>query len=135
MSKLIQVLILLSISFNLRAKDIEHMRVIFQENPSTEAYIAWSTIGPIPTGRNRVYFDTVSRDKDNKYTQQKKAFLQKPYSYSFSMLHAVKLKNLKPNTTYYFKIRSGKATSREYHFKTTPNNESLSGRSGLMIIN
>lgn len=129
MSKFISGTILslfLFLSINLNAREIEHMRVIWQENPSHEAYIAWTTKGPIPTGRNRVYFDTVSRGGESgKYTMQKRAFLQKPYSYSFSMLHAVKLKDLKPNTTYYFVIRSGKDTTKEFHFKTAPKTESF----------
>lgn len=105
------------------ARDVQHMRIVWHEDPATEAYVAWTTKGLIPTGRNRVYYDTKSHGGDyKKYKYSKRAFIQKPYSYSFSFLHAVKLKDLKPSTKYFFVIRSGKDTTEEFHFITAPNN-------------
>ena len=121
MAKRIVLTLFLMLSISLQARSIHHMRVIWQEDPTTESYIGWTTKGPIPVFGNRVYYDTVSRNgKVKDYRFKKKPYLQKPYPYSVSMLHAVKLKNLTPDTTYYFVIKSGKDVSKEYHFRTAP---------------
>jgi len=98
-------------------------RVIWTKNPQTQATIAWSTaekapnsgifIGPKSTGGNpQDYPNSVKAQNNGKYSGDQELYY-----------HHVRLKDLKPSTTYYFMMASGNETSPELHFRTAPENE------------
>lgn len=114
----------------LAKKEVKHLRLIWQDNPMTETYVAWTTKGLVPTFGNRVCYDTAPKNgKIELYSKCKKAYLQKPVSYGFSMVHGVKLKDLTPGTKYYFVVKSGKTITKEFNFITAP----ASGNFELLI--
>lgn len=96
----------------------EKYRLIWNDAPATTMTIGWNQTG----GKNaKVHYDT--------HDHQRKAS-----SYAFSQKidrveifrgmknFFVRLKNLKPNTKYYFVISDSQGTSKRFWFKTAPNN-------------
>ncbi len=103
-----------------------HFRVLWMDNPASEAVVSWSTAEP---GENhRVHFDTESRDgvredyastavpaSSGRYTMLDSDAGTPPAYY-----HHVHLQNLEPSTTIYFTIASDDHVSSEFHFVTAP---------------
>lgn len=111
-------------------KGIEHQRILWIANPSTEAVVSWTTRDAGKT--HQVYYDKESRGGDLE------AYAHRSDSYKngmFTMVkddmkwvkpghyHHVRLKELQPVTTYYFVIVSDGKISREYHFLTAPDDD------------
>lgn len=107
-----------------------HLRVIWTERPSSHAIISWTTLLE-PGDSHMVYFDTLSHSdspvneflfqtaalKNGELTLHKddrKTGVPKGY------YHHAELRNLKPNTRYYFRVQSGENLSDEYYFITAP---------------
>lgn len=98
---------------------IQHLRVVWHEDPSHEAYVMWTT--DKLKFKSHLYYDTVSRGGDlSKYAFKNNA-KTKPILYTLDVRHKSKLKRLKPNTNYYFVAVTNGMKSKEYHFKTAPN--------------
>lgn len=109
------------------AKAIEHVRVIWIDNPATEAVVSWTTrqegdrhsvyYDPGPRGGEPGFYrNEASSFKDGKFTMiDEDARWSDPGYY-----HHVHLQNLQPSTTYHFVIKSDDEVSREYHFTTAP---------------
>jgi hypothetical protein len=100
------------------AQALDHLRVIWHDNPQTEAIIAWSS--DRKGEGHRVYIDLFPHmgnlgDYKNSYEAQTDC-----YKATTDHRHMVRLKQLLPDTTYYFTITSNGEISREYHFKTAP---------------
>jgi hypothetical protein len=106
---------------------IEHQRILWIADPSTEAVISWTTREAGES--HQVYYDTVARNGNlAAYAQQATSFKDG----MFTMLkedekwvkpgyyHHVRLTELKPATVYHFVIVSDGKASREYHFVTAP---------------
>lgn len=106
---------------------IEHARVLWVADPSTEAVVSWTTREPGES--HRVHFDTMPRHakpadyahradsfKDGMFTmEQEDEKWVKPGYY-----HHVRLADLQPATVYHFVIASDGQVSREFHFVTAP---------------
>jgi len=100
---------------NVNAKS-RFVRVTFGYNPSNEASIIWD--------QNRgeflgLYIDTIEPSRNKFRTELK-------YSTKNSLRgmknHIVRLKDLKPNTRYYFTIKDTEGFGRTYYFSTLSNN-------------
>lgn len=106
---------------------IEHQRILWTGDPSTEAIVSWTTREAGQT--HRVYYDTQSRRtdlaayahrvtsaKDGMYTMEEEdEKWVEPGHY-----HHARLTGLQPATVYHFVIVSDGQASREYHFVTAP---------------
>jgi len=109
------------------AKGIDHVRVLWMENPSSEAVISWSTREE--GKKHRVYYDTEPRGGEpDDYAKRQKTFrdgkfttVDEDVSWTVpTYYHHVYLDKLKPATPYYLVIESDDAVSREFHFVTAP---------------
>ncbi len=112
-----KIILFLTITFIAHAK-IKHIRVIWHEDPAHESLIAWSNRAP---GAHLVYFDTTPNfGKLSEYQYKMPSSYNERYKNSTNILRGLKLKNLKPDTLYYFVIKSSRSQSPEYHFRTAP---------------
>lgn len=106
-----------------------HCRITFHSNPATEAILSWSTSEPGTS--HRVHYDTISHDgnveayqfhknstRDGRFTNGAKADKDLKVYY-----HHTRLKQLQPATTYYCVMESDSQASREFHFRTGPNDD------------
>ncbi|MHC4841361.1 MAG: fibronectin type III domain-containing protein, partial [Planctomycetota bacterium] len=97
-------------------------RVIWHENPATEATIAWSTK---QNDKSTLYLDTKSREGNVK----KYKMTSKVVSGQFTtdeedvFYHRAELTKLKPATKYWFTMQTGKSVSQEFWFETAPNKD------------
>ncbi len=99
-------------------------RVVWTTKPATEAMICWSTAQETTT--NKVYFDTQPRSGDlAKYAQQQAATTNGRYSSRRHSLyyHYAPLTGLTPDSLCYFTVSSDKEVSREFHFRTAPDQD------------
>jgi hypothetical protein len=119
-------LLLFSTSF-LIGKNSKY-RLIWNDAPATTMTIGWHQIsGSNPT----VFYDVVDRRASiNSYAYSQK--VDRVEWFRGMSNQFVRLKNLKPNTVYYFIIKDSEGISKRYWFKTAPNtpNERLSIISG-----
>ena len=108
-------------------RDTFHHRVLWMQNPSTEAVLSWST--PVAGEKHRVLYDTETRGGAvADYTKQSSTFKDGPFTIvdkdaGFSapaFYHHAHLTGLSPNTTYYVAFASDDVISREFNFKTAP---------------
>jgi hypothetical protein len=97
---------------------IQHVRVIWHEDPAHSAYVMWTT--DKYKIKSYLYYDTVPRKGVISKYRYKNNAKTKPILYTLDTRHKSKLKKLKPNTTYYFTAVTNGAKSKEYHFKTAP---------------
>jgi len=97
---------------------VQHLRVVWHEDPAHEAYIMWTT--DKYKIKSYLYYDTVPRNGDLKKYRFKNNAKTKPILYTLDVRHKAKLKKLKPDTMYYFTAVTNGKKSREYHFKTAP---------------
>lgn len=114
------------------ARPFMHHRVLFMEDPSTKASIAWTTADEVFES-HRVYWDTAPRGGDlTKYANHTDKVHSHPYTLvekdkenriPKNIGHSVLLEGLEPATTYYFVVASGKYVSREFHFITAPDDD------------
>ncbi len=102
------------------ATTVQHVRVVWQENPANEAWVAWTTKGIMPKKNNIVYYDTVPRKDPSEYRYKTKASVNGLYFLGTSHVHGSKLLDLMPSTRYYFVVRSSNTYSKEYNFITAP---------------
>lgn len=103
-----------------------HIRVIWAEQPATEAIISWTTMAP--SSSNKIYFDTVSQDGEiETYQYHSEAerngkitmtSMDKTEGVSPGWYHHVQLKDLSPSTRYYFVVESDGDTTEEHYFIT-----------------
>ncbi|MCF6227781.1 MAG: fibronectin type III domain-containing protein [Planctomycetes bacterium] len=94
-------------------------RVIWHENPATEATIAWSTAD---NAISTLHLDTKPRAaKTKKYATKLNASSAKFSTDEEDIYnHYVELKKLKPATKYWFALKTGDSTSQEFWFQTAP---------------
>ncbi|MCH7226892.1 fibronectin type III domain-containing protein [Haloferula sp. A504] len=109
------------------AEVVKHLRVIWTNDPQTRAMVCWDT--EEEGTDHRVYYDTESHGgvlenyrhsqvstETGPYHVHEKSKSKEPSLY----YHHTQLKDLKPDTIYYFVFSSDGAISKEYHFKTAP---------------
>ncbi|RLA62918.1 MAG: phosphatase [Epsilonproteobacteria bacterium] len=108
------------LSFSLSA-EVDHIRVLFQERPYENVVVAFTQFGKSEE-QAVVYFDEVSRSgKIDGYAKKQNFNIKRLYhGQNKAFVVARKLTGLKPATNYYFTIKVGNVTSREYYFKTAP---------------
>lgn len=117
----------------------KHVRVVWENNPATEASIVWDTYGEDPGGL--IYLDTTPHQGDadsyaqkipqvrsGKYVsfvkkQKPNAPRPKPKPEPDLWYHHVELTDLQADTTYYFMVESRGEKTREYHFLTAPDKD------------
>lgn len=114
------------------ARSFMHHRVMFMDEPSTKAAVAWTTADELFESHG-VYWDTESREGElGKYAFKTNTVRSRPYTLVAkdkdnktpnSIGHHVLLEDLKPATTYFLVIVSGKYQSREFHFVTAPDDD------------
>lgn len=94
-------------------------RLIWNDDPSTTMTIGWSQIsGANPT----VYYDVIDhRSSVNSYAYSKT--VDRVEWFRGMSNRFARLKNLTPNTTYYFIIKDSDGISKRYWFKTAPDNQ------------
>lgn len=108
-----------------------HLRVVWKEKPQTTVTLSWSTVGE---GKSHIaYLDTKKRmGNDKKYKMKFKAHRNGEYTLSdkekekevtSKWYHHVVVPKLKPSTVYYFMVSSDDNSSREFHFKTAPDDD------------
>lgn len=105
-----------------------HVRVTWMENPATEAVVSWSTT--LPGERHQVAYDTESQGGELRlYPGRVRTIESGEYTRSRDDLdygepplyyHHAHMEGLEPNTTYYFVVASDGDISREFHFRTAP---------------
>lgn len=114
------------------ARPFMHHRVLFMDDPSTKASIAWTTSDEL-FEFHRVHWDTQPRGGDPaNYAFRTDQVRSHPYTLVSddrdnripqNIGHSVLLEELEPATTYYFIVVSGPHVSREFHFVTAPADE------------
>lgn len=95
----------------------DRFRVMFGQDPSSSIVIGWDQT----SGSNPAVFYGDS-DKGNNY--EKYPFQKKPnrvVMHKGMNNHFVSIKDLTPNTIYYFVIKDNEGSSQRYSFKTCPN--------------
>ncbi len=118
-------IVLLAIALAAPARAIEHVRVLWMDDPATEAVVSWTTRSA--GGSHRVHYDDAPRGGDPAaYTHAAGPFK----SGRFTMVesdngrvepgwhHHVHLKGLAPGKAHFLTITSDGETSREFHFIT-----------------
>jgi len=95
------------------------VRVVWLENPSTEAIIGWDS--KTRRSERTVYYDTVDHGLDYKKYRFNRYYERQVRRY-FMKSTFVKLTNLKPETKYYFVIKDKGRVSSRYWFKTASEN-------------
>ncbi|MEX1049690.1 MAG: metallophosphoesterase family protein [Akkermansiaceae bacterium] len=104
---------------------IEHHRVLWMQNPATEAVISWTT--RFEGANHRVHYDTVPRQgKPGNYENNSDSFKNGQFTLVAEdekwvkpgFFHHVHLTGLKPGTTYYLVMVSDDQVSQEFHFVT-----------------
>lgn len=121
--KYLTIVVLLLIS-NLTYGTAEKFRAMWREDPATTMVIGWNQL----SGQNPVMLiDVIDHGEDaSAYASiVEPSFTNKGKEMNN---HFVRLRNLHPNTVYYFLIRDSEGLSRRYSFKTLPDspNERLS---------
>ncbi|MDO5981240.1 purple acid phosphatase family protein [Flavivirga spongiicola] len=102
-------------------------RLMLRDNPATTIVIGWDQIsGDSPT----VYYGTTDFGTDHlKYAKSHTP--ERVVKFRGMNNHFARLKNLKPNTAYFFVIKDSEGVSERFWFKTAPKNkEKLSLISG-----
>ena len=82
------------------SRGIEHVRVVWHEDPAHEAYVMWTS--DKLRLKSYLYFDTVSRSGDlSKYKNKQRAKVRIIRT-TLDWVHKVKLTGLTPDTNYFF---------------------------------
>jgi len=108
-----------------------HVRVMWLENPREQAMVSWTT--DLKGEKHTLYLDTQSRrGKPERYARKFNPTHHGEYTLTRadveldvppSHYHHVHLRDLKPGTTYYLTVVSDDEPSREYHFRTAPDED------------
>lgn len=97
--------------YNSYFASVEFVRAMFRTDAAHELTIAWNQ----KSGQNPdLFFDT----QNNSLPFRNKATITKRNRAKLMHTHFVRLKNLKPATTYYFYIKDSEGTSRIFHVST-----------------
>lgn len=131
MKRLLIIILVVCISANSFAqkytKPTTPQRIILNltDSPSTSMAVTWRTMGEVVTPQIRLAETTVWREIDSTFSLVNvKSEKVKIDSTAFAFHHSAVLSNLKPNTTYSYKIGSGKDWSEWSQFTTAKaNNE------------
>ena len=103
-----------------------HVRVIWQEDPSHEAVVAWT--GAQASGDHRVLYDTVPRSGDRgAYRLQAPTAAQGSLGVGGPYWHHARLASLQPDTTYYLTVVGDDGAIEERHFRTAASDRSAAG--------
>ncbi|REL39091.1 hypothetical protein DYD21_03800 [Rhodohalobacter sp. SW132] len=105
-----------------------HIRVLFEQNPATEAQVSWTTTAE---GDNHIlYFDTEPRGGEaSAYRFSSEDIHSGKYSLRpeeegmDSWYHHAYMSNLEPNTSYYVMVETDESKSDEYYFITAPDDD------------
>lgn len=116
MSRSLGILIFLSFAILDLSAYSDKYRIMWREDPSTSMVIGWNQV----TGTDPIlYYDSQDCGQnvfDYKYSQEPDRVVKaKGMNNQF-----VRLKNLKPNTVYYFVIKDSEGLSNRMSFKTLP---------------
>lgn len=106
------------------AADIDptQLRVIWQQQPSTNSIVAWSTL--VSGSDHEVYYDTEPHNGDlGAYRFKVGTVRDGEYDDSNAWYHHAALEGLTPATTYYFLAVTDGSVSRELHFDTAPQDD------------
>ncbi|NQZ58822.1 MAG: metallophosphoesterase family protein, partial [Lentisphaeraceae bacterium] len=113
MKLLASLLILLPLALH---SAVDKLRVVWQENPESEATIIWNQI----SGKNaKVHYDILDRKKNAAAYKKTKA-PDRTLNYKGMKNTFTTLKGLKADTNYYFLIKDSEGTSKRYFFRTAP---------------
>ena len=97
---------------------IERLRCMWRNDPATTMVVAWDQTA----GKNPVlYYDDIDWGMDAKAFRNNQSPDRRVAAKGMDN-RFVRLKNLKPNTVYYFFVVDNNGTSSKYSFKTAPDN-------------
>ncbi|TVP46670.1 MAG: metallophosphoesterase family protein [Gemmatimonadales bacterium] len=106
----------------------QHLRILFEEKPATEAVVSWTTT--VPGTHHVVHFDTEPRHGDTEaYARQTTRIVSGAWtllpteSEMAAWYHHAPLTGLEPATTYYLTVETDGETLGEYHFITAPDDD------------
>jgi hypothetical protein len=113
-------LLIISLLFFITAHaKVDYVRVMFNHNGDYQATIGWNQV----SGENAVMYygkEDIAPEKYSDYPS--KANIVSFNTFKGMENKFVRLKNLDPNTAYYFVIKDSEGTSERFWFKTTPRN-------------
>lgn len=112
------LVLILGLPFGLSGKNNKY-RLIWNDDPATTMTIGWNQY----SGKDAVVFYDVV---DYKQNTDRYAYFQKvnrKESFRGMRNYFARLKNLNPNTTYYFVIKDSEGLSKRFWFKTAPDNQ------------
>lgn len=105
--------------------DPMHLWVQWEEHPSEEAVVSWTTVSE--GSSNTVHYDTTARDGNvDAYAFQAESINSGPFSLReeeqrmAAHYHHALLNDLEPSTTYYLVAATDGNQTEEYHFTTAP---------------
>ena len=99
---------------------VEKVRAHIKDNPSYNMVIGWDQV----SGKNaRIYYGTKDEGKSTGDYPMNESVYKKKSTYGMNH-NFVNLKNLAPNTKYYFVIQDSEGVSSRFWFKTLPDEPS-----------
>lgn len=105
-----------SLALGQNASQTDKLRVVWTADPATQATIAWNQIEGEPAS---VHFGMEDKGRDpNSYASSQETDRMSEYDGMRNCF--VRLKNLEPDTDYFFCLADESGTSRRYVFRTAP---------------
>ncbi len=95
---------------------VERLRCMWREDPTTTMVIGWDQTA----GSNPILFYTTKNKGGNMEAYAKSQAPDRVIVIKGMNNHFVRLKNLSPETTYYFKIKDSQGSSQVFSFQTAP---------------
>ena len=100
----------------------KNVRIIWTNDPSHSSKIIWTTHKK--TKQNNIY---ISTDKEDVIDSLERLRLPTEKNFRYrkggEYSHQISLRNLQPNTTYFFRVVSDKKISPVFHFRTAPSSD------------
>lgn len=115
-----QIIIFLVFLTQLTFAKADKFRVMWREDPSTTMVVGWNQ-------KSGIHPVLLIDSEDHKRDATEYAYVLEPSHIVMAKgmhNHYVRLKNLRPNTVYYFIIQDSEGLSERYSFKTAPNDPS-----------
>lgn len=97
-----------------------HIRAMYKSDPATSIVVGWNRY-ETKASENNFYYDSVDHGRNiGAYPNKPAPHYSSEYESEIKNAF-VELKNLKPETTYYFVIKNSFVVSKRYYFQTLPN--------------
>jgi len=104
---------------NVAQAKVDKLRLIWNDDPATTMTIGWNQAN----GKQAVVEYQEKKDDVANFDNAEKARPSRITVYKNMYNYFTRLKNLQPNTSYWFRITDSEGTSKTYWFTTAPDNE------------